>query len=164
MRSLQIVLFSLSAAVLCGVVHNQITARLGADFSFFHLPIFRVSSPNLMGLGWDVLATGWVVLRARSLLAARAGSHLKRPGPVRLGPFSIRLAVIVGGAFLSGLSGYLLARNGVAAPPKWVLSSLTLSTPARLATAWWARGASYGAGLIRGVVLCLSEYRRGRSL
>ena len=129
-----------------------------------HLPVLRAPSPGLAGLGSVILLPWCVVVGARLFITARASLRLKWPVPVRLSPVPKRLAVMAGSAFLSCLTGYFLVRNGVTAPPKWVLSSLALSTPGRLAATWWAHGASYGAGLIKGIVLCLGQYRRGRNL
>ena len=93
MRSVKTVLYCAVAAILYGVVHNQITARLGAEFSVFHLP---ASSPGLAG---GILAAWWIVAGARLLFTVRASSPLNWRASVR-NPVSKRLALMVGSAFL----------------------------------------------------------------
>src|SRR3954451_19765307 len=63
MQALAIVLLSILAAVLYGIVHDQVTARICVEyFTIGHPPVFDTESPTLLGLGWGVIATWWVGL------------------------------------------------------------------------------------------------------
>jgi hypothetical protein len=58
MQSIKIILTCVVAAVLYGIVHDQVTARICVEyFLVFHPPIFPTQSPTLLALGWGVIAT-----------------------------------------------------------------------------------------------------------
>ncbi len=81
MPALAIVLMCVAAAVLYGIVHDQITARVCVEyFTIGHPPIFGTDDPTLLGIGWGIIATWWVGLILGILLAviARAGSRPQR--------------------------------------------------------------------------------------
>lgn len=60
MEFLKIVALCISASVLYGIVHDQITARICVEyFTVFHPPVFATTSPTLLGFGWGVIATWW---------------------------------------------------------------------------------------------------------
>jgi hypothetical protein len=49
---LKIVALCIVAAVVYGIVHDQVTARICLEyFTEFHPPVFLTSSPTLLGLG-----------------------------------------------------------------------------------------------------------------
>lgn len=61
------------AAVLYGIVHDQITARICLEyFTIGHPRAFASNSPTLHGLYWGVVATWWAGLLAGLLIAAAA--------------------------------------------------------------------------------------------
>lgn len=61
MKFLGIVLFSISAAIVYGVVHDQITARLCVEyFTIGHPRLIDSDSPAVLGLFWGVVGTWWV--------------------------------------------------------------------------------------------------------
>src|SRR3954465_1193790 len=77
----RIVLLSILAAVVYGIVHDQVTARICVEyFTVGHPPVFNTESPTLLGLGWGVIATWWVglILGVPLAIAARAGRRPKR--------------------------------------------------------------------------------------
>ncbi|HXW63320.1 MAG TPA: hypothetical protein VEJ45_12015 [Candidatus Acidoferrales bacterium] len=154
MQFLKIMAFCVLAALLYGVVHDQVIARICVEY----FSTFRTQSPTMLGLGWGILATWWVgaFLGVLLAIAARAGSRPKLRMPVLLNPVLKLFAVMALSALLAGLAAYLLARSG----PDWVLASLTRSTPARFVAAWCAHGASYGVGLVRGIFICVAQYRK----
>src|SRR3954471_15229661 len=83
-RFAAIILLCIVAAVMYGIVHDQITARVCVEyFTIGHPPIFNTDSPTLLGLGWGVVATWWggVVLGIGLAIAARAGTS-RPPWPV----------------------------------------------------------------------------------
>jgi hypothetical protein len=158
MQFLKIVIFCILAALLYGVVHDQIIARICVEY----FSVFRTQSPTVLGLGWGILATWWVgaFLGVLLAIAARAGSRPKLRAPLLLNAVAKLFAVMALSAMLAGLAAYLLARNGLLTPPDWVLASLTRSTPARFVAAWWAHGTSYGVGLARGIFISVAQYRK----
>jgi hypothetical protein len=79
-ESLKICFVSICAAILYGVIHDQITARVCLEyFTVFHPPIFETQSPTLLALGWGVIATWWMgaFLGVLLAIAARVGSRPK---------------------------------------------------------------------------------------
>jgi len=80
-QSLGIVLMCVAAAVVYGIAHDQVTARVCVEyFTIGHPPIFGTDDPTLLAFGWGTLATWWVGLGLGVALAfvARAGSRPKR--------------------------------------------------------------------------------------
>jgi hypothetical protein len=76
-RFAAIIVLCIVAAVIYGVVHDQITARICVEyFTIGHPPVFGTDDPTLLGLGWGVIATWWVGLILGVLLAlsSRVGS------------------------------------------------------------------------------------------
>src|SRR3954462_13168201 len=80
-ESVKIVLLCVGAAVLYGVLHDQVTARVCVEyFTVGHPPVFATGSPPPPGPGWGVIATWWVglLLGIPLALAARAGARPRR--------------------------------------------------------------------------------------
>ena|SRR5579863_1246354 len=161
-EALKIALTCLLAAVLYGIVHDQITARICVEyFTIFHPPIFHTQSPTLLGIGWGVLATWWVgaFFSVPLILVARAGS-----GPV-LRASEIRPQIVVLLAFMAvsavffGVAGYILARAGVL-DTNWLTFSSSQEVRYRFMADWWAHSASYASAFIGGTVLCAMIYRK----
>jgi hypothetical protein len=163
MESLKIVLISIAAAVLYGIIHDQFTARICVEyFTVFHPTVFATQSPTLLGLGWGIIATWWVgaFLGVLLAVAARAGSRPKLPAGILINPIGKLLLVMAGSALISGLAGYILARKGLISPPGWVAFSLRPSAHAQFMADWWAHNASYAVGFLGGIVLCVRQYKR----
>jgi hypothetical protein len=163
MESLKIVLASIAAAILYGVVHDQFTARICIEyFTVFHPPVFVTKSPTLLALGWGIIATWWVgaVLGFMLSFAARVGSRPKLPATALIRPIGKLLLVMAACATASGLIGFVLTSRGVIDQPLAVASQLTQSTNARFMADWWAHSASYAVGLFGGIALCIAQYRR----
>src|SRR6266851_7327927 len=115
MQSIKIILTCVVAAVLYGIVHDQVTARICVEyFSVFHPPIFPTQSPTLLALGWGVIATWWMgaFLGVLLAIAARAGSRPKLSVVNLFKPIGKLLVVMAGCALLAGFSGFVLARQG----------------------------------------------------
>ncbi|MGA8871584.1 MAG: hypothetical protein WB460_10630 [Candidatus Acidiferrales bacterium] len=162
MESLKIVLACIAAAIFYGIVHDQFTARICVEyFTVFHPPVFFTESPTLLGLGWGIIATWWVgaLLGILLAVAARVGSRPKLSAATLLSPIVKLLLVMAASSMLFGLTGFLLARAGMIAPPKWVASSLAPSADARFMADWWAHSASYAVGFFGGIVICVAQYR-----
>src|SRR5471030_1137633 len=78
MQSLSIIFLCIFSAVLYGILHDQITARVCVEyFTIGHPPVFNTDSPTLLGLGWGVIATWWVglILGVPMACSARFGDR-----------------------------------------------------------------------------------------
>jgi hypothetical protein len=156
MEFAKIVLFSLAAAIVYGILHDQVTAHLCVEyFTVAHPPVFHTQSPFLLALGWGVLATWWVGLPLGLFLALVA-----RLGPVpRLAlsdvrPWIFRLLVAMAiCALVAGVvGGYLVATGAAPVPGGWAARIPPDKQVAFSADAW-AHLASYGTGMLGGLVL-----------
>src|SRR5262245_33637640 len=97
MQSLGIVLMCIFAAVIYGIIHDQITARICVEyFTIGHPPIFGTDDPTLLGIGWGIFATWWVglLLGVPLAMVARVGSRPKRPLGSLVRPILFLMAVM----------------------------------------------------------------------
>jgi hypothetical protein len=83
-----------------------------------------------------------------------------RQTPLRLPSIAFLLAFMAAIAVLSGITGYLLAREGVRDTDDWLTYSPSPATRYRFIADWWAHTASYGAAFVGGLLLCAVTYRR----
>jgi mutator protein MutT len=158
MEAVKIVLVSIIAAVVYGILHDQITARVCIEyFTIGHPDLFGTESPTLLGLGWGVVATWWAGLFVGLPLAfaARFGSRPKRSATSLLRPVAILLGVMAACAFVAGVLGFVLASSG-----RIELIGLIAHRVPREKHVWfladfWAHNASYLSGFVGGVVLAL---------
>ncbi|HEX8522435.1 MAG TPA: hypothetical protein VF669_09275 [Tepidisphaeraceae bacterium] len=158
MRFLSIILLCIVAAVLYGVVHDQITARICVEyFTIGHPPVFDTNDPTLLGLGWGVIATWWVglILGVPLALCSRVGSSPQLSAMRLVRPLAIMLAVVAVLALVAGVVGHVAAtRRWV-----WLLEPMASRVPADRHVAFltdlWAHLASYIGGFLGGVVLCV---------
>lgn len=163
MQFLKIVALCIVAAIVYGMIHDQVTAHLCVEyFSVFHPPVFATNSPTLLALGWGVIATWWVGLFLGVLLAiaARVGSRPKLAAADLAKPIVILLLVMAASAIVCGFAGYAMAKQGMIFPPAWVAARLNPSAHARFMADWWAHSASYAVGLIGGLIVCVLQYRK----
>jgi hypothetical protein len=154
MEFLKIVVFSTVAAIVYGILHDQLTAHLCVEyFSVAHPDIFHTRSPFLLALGWGVVATWWVGLPLGifAAIAARAGS------PPRLALADLRLMILwlllgmAGCATLAGLYGAYGTSHGWLRPPsEWYLVIPKAKWVAFTADAY-AQLASYASGILGGI-------------
>ena len=80
MESLKIIAGCIVAAMLYGIVHDQVTARIYLPyFTVFHPPVLNTESPTLIAIGWGIIATWWVgaFLGVLLALSARLGHRAK---------------------------------------------------------------------------------------
>ena len=162
MSGLRIVLGSILVAVLYGVAHDLVTARVCVEyFTIGHPRVVDSESPTVLALVWGVLATWWVGagLGALLALAARAGQRPKvKPGAL-VRPVLRLLALMGLCALVAGLAGFGAARAG------WVhlLEPLAARVPAERHVVFladmWAHSASYGVGFVGGIFFAWRTWR-----
>ena len=157
-RSIQIVLLTILAAVVYGVCHDEITARVCVEyFTIGHPPVFGTDDPTLLGLGWGVIATWWVglILGVPLAAAAQAGRWPKVGATGLVRPLAVTLLSVGAVATLAGVVGHVAAVRG------WVylVGPIAERVPADRHVAFltdlWTHLASYIGGGIGGVVLCV---------
>ncbi|MFS2109085.1 hypothetical protein ACCC88_05325 [Sphingomonas sp. Sphisp140] len=166
METLKIIGFATFAAILYGVLHDQVTAHLCVEyFTIGHPPIFPTDSPLLLALGWGIIATWWVglPLGIGLALAARAGpaprlalAQLRRP---------ILLLMLGCGvlALLAGIAGAIGASLGWVWLVGWLAEAVPRERHVAFLADLWAHSASYAGGLIGGLTLmALTWWRRSR--
>jgi hypothetical protein len=166
MEPAKIVLLSVVAAVVYGILHDQVTARVCVEyFTIGHPPVFSTQSPTLLGLGWGVIATWWVglLLGIPLAVAARAGRRPPRPSRTLVRPIVVLLLVMGGGALVAGLVGYALGQAGAVVLLEPLRSRVPETRHARFLADLWAHLASYGIGFAGGLVVIALVWRsRGR--
>jgi hypothetical protein len=165
-KIVEIVLLGVVAAVVYGILHDQVTARVCVEyFTVFHPPVFETTSPTLLGLGWGIIATWWVGLPLGGLLAiaARAGSRTPQYSARDLvRPVSCLMAAVGSCALVAGIAGWWLTAHGHVSPPEWVMSELPGPRHAAFMADAWAHETSYTAGEIGGVILAAVTWLRRR--
>jgi len=167
MRSIEIVLMCVAAAVVYGIVHDQVTARVCSEyFTVGHPPMFNTSDPTLLGVGWGIIATWWVGLLLGIPLAvvARAGKRPKQTARSLVPYIAWLLAVMASSAGAAGAIGWLLARRGLITVVGPIASRLAEDRHVPFLADSWAHAASYLVGFVGGiVVLALVWRRRGQA-
>ncbi len=165
MESLKIVALCVVAAVLYGIAHDQVTARVCIEyFTIGHPPVFGTNSPTLLAIGWGVIATWWVgvLLGVPLAVAARYGRRPRRRVGTLVRPVAKLLACIGVLAVVSGAAGWFVASRG------WVVllgrfaSDVPVERHARFIADLWAHSASYLGGFVGGVVLSIQVWRTRR--
>ena len=167
MQNFGIILLCVVSAIVYGIVHDEVTARVCVEyFTIGHPPFFDTDSPTLLALGWGVIATWWVGLLVGVPLAvaARAGRRPKRTAGSLVRPIGILLAVMGSCALIAGIVGYFLARSGAVG----LLEPLASRVPKERRVAFladlWAHSASYLAGFVGGILLIVLTSRSRRSV
>ena len=160
------ILLGLCGAVVYGVLHDQITARLCLEyFSLAHPPIFPVHSLTALALCWGVASTFMVGLAFGCLLAVISQSPGLPPTPFpRLcrGALAL-LGTMAASATLAGLVGYALTRARIIAPPLELAGILPADRHARFMAVWFVHIGSYVAGFAGGAAWLGRLWReRGR--
>lgn len=166
---LQIVLMSMAAASVYGVLHDQITARICVEyFTLAHPPLFDTDDPTLLGLGWGVVATWWVGLILGLLLAfaARVGSRPKRDAASLVVPLFRLGAITAFSALLAAMLAWSLGRDEAIVFA--LIGPLAPNVSHELVAAFVAVAAahlaSYGVGVIGGIVVIVQTWRSRRMM
>jgi hypothetical protein len=162
MQALGIILMSIIAAVIYGIAHDQVTARVCVEyFTIGHAPIFGTDDPTLLGIGWGIIATWWVgfLLGVPLAIAARLGSRPKRSVGSLVRPIARLLGVMAACALVAGVTGWLLARNGVISLVPRLADRIPPERHAAFLADGWAHSASYLVGFVGGIVVVILVYR-----
>ena len=158
MEPLKIALLCVVAACCYGILHDQVTARVCVEyFTVAHDPVFQTTSPTLLGLGWGIIATWWVGAILGTLLAcsARLGYPPYTTARELVRPVIVLMVVCAVCALAAGITGYMLANAGTIRVPPWIAKWIPPERHARFMADAWAHNASYGAGFLGGVILCI---------
>jgi hypothetical protein len=158
MQAIATVVLAVVAAVVFGVVHDQVTARVCVEyFTIGHPPLFRfqTESPTLLAFGWGVVATWWVgvMLGIPLALAARAGSRPKINAVDLIRPLRNLMAITAVAAFTSGIVGYFLATNNIAYLVEPLKSRVPPAKHDVFIADLWAHTASYVFAFCGGLIL-----------
>lgn len=166
-RFVSIILLCIVAAVLYGVVHDQITARICVEyFTIGHPPVFGTDDPTLLGLGWGVIATWWVglLLGVPLALCSRVGSWPKFSAKQLVRPLAVMLAAVAVLAFTAGVVGHFAATRRWVWLPEPMASRVPGDRHVVFLTDLSAHMASYVGGFLGGIVLCVYVHvRRARA-
>jgi hypothetical protein len=150
----KIIGFSVAAAIVYGVLHDQVTAHVCVEyFSVAHPPVFPTKSPFLLALGWGVIATWWVGLPLGLGLAAAARiGRAPKFGLAEVRPSIVRLMLVTGVlALLAGIIGAILGAQGVTAP--LVSSFVPPEKYVAFSFDAFAHEASYDFGALGGLIV-----------
>jgi hypothetical protein len=166
MQAVSIVGLCIASAVVYGILHDQVTARVCVDyFTIGHPQIFGTESPTLLGLGWGIVATWWVglLLGVPLAIAARAGRRPKRVVRSLIRPVCKLLVIMGVCALIAGMVRYFLARNGNVYLDELLASRVPGASVARFQADWWAHLTSYFVGFVGGLAVIALVWRsRGR--
>ncbi len=158
MESIKIVCTCILAAVVYGILHDQVTARICVEFfTVFHPPVFATTSPTLLGIGWGIIATWWAgaIIGLMLVIAARFGSRPCLVARDLIPSIAILMCTMAICAVVFGIVGYLWAPL-----PPYLAEAVPVPMQRRLLADWWAHGASYGSGFVGGMVLCAVTWFR----
>jgi hypothetical protein len=166
MESLKIILLCILSAVVYGILHDQVTARVCVEyFTIGHPPIFQTDSPTLLAFGWGVIATWWVggFLGFVAADVSRLGSWPKFAAARLVRPIALLMVVTACVSLVAGIVGYNTAQAGGV----WLTGPVASRIPAERHTVFladaWTHLAAYGVGFLGGIVLCVWVlYRRWR--
>ena len=164
-KALATVLLCIASAILYGIAHDQITARVCVEyFTIGHPRIFPTESPTWLALGWGVIATWWagLLLGVPLAIAARIGMRPKREPRSLVRPIAILLLVMGCVALLSGITGYTLARLGYLELNEYLASAVKPDRHAAFIADGAAHLASYASGFLGGAIVIALVWRSRR--
>ena len=167
MESLKIILLCILAAIVYGILHDQVTARVCVEyFTIGHPPVFHTESPTLLAFGWGVIATWWMglILSIPAVLASRVGSWPKFKAADLIRPIACLLLVMAISSLLAGIAGYFTAKAGGVRLFEPIASRVPVEKHVAFLADLWAHSAAYGVGFFGGLVLCAWVLFRRRRL
>ena len=166
MEFLKIVGLGIASAVIYGILHDQMTARVCVEyFTIGHPPVFRTRSPTLLALGWGVIATWWVglPLGVCAGMAARLGNRPKVSACDLIKPIAVLLLSMGTMSLLAGLVGYRVASVGGVRLIEPLASAVPREKHLAFLADLWAHDAAYASAFLGGMGLCFFVLMRRRS-
>jgi hypothetical protein len=167
MESLKIILLCIVAAIVYGILHDQVTARVCVEyFTIGHPPVFHTDDPTLLAFGWGTIATWWMglILSIPTVLVSRIGSWPKFDARHLLRPIGVLLIVMACASLLAGIAGYLLAKAGVIRSEEFLPWGVPPAKHVTFLADAAAHLAAYGVGFFGGLALCVWVFFRRRRL
>jgi hypothetical protein len=149
---IKIVLACVLAAIVYGIIHDQVTARVCLEyFTVFHPPVFLTKSPTLQGIGWGIIATWWAGAIVGMLIGIAARLGLRAQMTIReILPLILTLQVFMAFcAIAAGTIGYFKGTM-----PAEIYTMLPVQMHRRSLADWWAHNASYASGFLGGLTVC----------
>ncbi len=166
MNQIKVILLCVLAAVIYGVIHDEITAHLCVEyFSVAHPPLFHTDSPTILAFCWGVAATIWIGIALGVMLAlvSQSGGAPPYPFAKLVRSMLILLSVMAPSALFAGLLGFELSRHSMIQLPGDLAWMIPVAKHDRFMGVWFAHGASYLSGLAGGAYLILHVWnQRGR--
>jgi hypothetical protein len=162
MEAIKIILLCVAAAIIYGVIHDQITARICVEyFTIGHPPVFNTTSPTLLGLGWGIIATWWVglILGVALAFAARLGKSPKRTTISLIRPLLVLLLIMACCAAAAGFAGFIAAKNGWVFLVEPMASQVPADKQVRFLVALWMHLTSYFVGFVGGFVVIAQTWQ-----
>lgn len=163
MESFKIILLSVAAAILYGIMHDQVTVRVCLEyFTVGHPRIFATEDPTLLALGWGTLATWWfgLFLGIPLALLAQRGPPPKVAARALIKPILCLLLFVMCMALGAGLVGYLSSGLAIAPLIEPTLLVLPVDKHAAYLADSFAHLAAYLFGFIGATFVWLWVCRR----
>ena len=166
-NGVHIILATVAAFVLYGIIHDQFTVRLSLEyFTIGHPKLINSQNPTLIALAWGGAATWWFGLLMGTLISACANVGNLPKLTVRdfIRPAMLLFAITGICAFIAAIIGYYLAQQRVLSLMPWYFLQLPDSYRVNFVAALWAHTASYTIGGIGSLILCAWTIRRRQIL
>ena len=166
MQSIKIIILSILAAITYGIIHDQITAHICVEyFTIGHAKLIQSESPFVLGLFWGVVATWWVGLPLGIALSfsARFGSNPKLTYQDLIKPIVTLMKVMFCFAFIAGIIGFITSSTGIFFLVRRLAERVPEEKHVAFLTVGWAHSASYLAGVLGGLVLCIKTWKRRKN-
>ncbi len=167
MEYLKIVALAIVAAVLYGVLQDQVTVRICVEyFTIGHPPVFATDNPTLLALGWGVIATWWVglILGIPLALCARLGPRPKLTTGRLILPIGVQLAAVALSAVAAGFAGYFAARWGIVVLVGEIAERIPEERHIAYIVNLWIHFAAYISGALTGIALCWRTWMKRKRL
>lgn len=158
-NSVKIILSAMLIAVVYGILHDQITARIYLEyFTVWHRHIIDSTDPTVVAFVWGIVATWWVGLGAGMVIAiaSNIGGEPRFTVCDLIKPAIVLVIFISISAFIAGIIGYFA--SDFVAYLRW--DRLSTGEDRRHIVVWFAHMASYNIGTLGVIFLFLYIIRK----